>query len=181
MAKRTDREKKELLLQFVKLLGQGMDREEIEETLALAPGDYEPLLTRFYDQAESSFKSKSNLRIYLDYITRQAQFVRDLERCKLGLEKSNWKNAQGYVAAVKVQSEILDKLISQGQDLGLIKRIAERFVMIGGTDVRDMDLDSLNASIEAEILDVRKLQKGKLRKKKSKVLMFKSNVERSGS
>ena len=180
MGKRTDREKKELLLQFVKLLAQGMDREEIEETLALTPGDYEPLLARFYEQAESSFKGKSNLRIYLDYITRQVQFVKDLERCKLGLENSKWKNAQGYVAAVKVQSEICDKLISQGQDLGLIKRIAERFVMVGGTDVRDMDLDTINSAIDEEIVSVRKLQKGR-KKSGNKVLMFKSNAERSSS
>jgi len=180
MAKRTDKEKKDLLLRFARLLSEGVDREDIEQTLALAPGDYEPLLSKFYAEAETSFKSRSNLRIYLDYITRQSQFVRDLERCKLGLEKSNWKNAQGYVAAVKVQSEILDKLITQGQDLGLIKKIAEKFVMVGGTDVRDMGLPEINEAIEEEIISVRKLQKGK-RKKDNKVIMFRSNDDRTGS
>ncbi len=178
MAKRTEKEKQTLLIRFTTQLGLGYNKEEIEDNLGLNPGDYEPLLSRFYEQAESGFKSKSNLRIFLDYTTRQAQLVRDLERLKIALEGKQWKNGQAYVGAVKVQSDILDRIIATGQDLGLIQKIAEKFIMVGGVDVRDMDMPKLMNSLEEEIISVRKLQGGRKRgRKNNNVIAFKPNVD----
>jgi hypothetical protein len=173
MAKRTQKEKQDLLVKFTQQLGLGYNKEEAEENLGLMPGDYESLLSRFYEQAEAGFKSKNNLRIFIDYCTRQSQLVRDLERLKQALEQRNWKNGQAYVGAVKAQSEILDKLISTGQELGLIQKIAEKFIMVGGMDVRDMDMSQLMTSLEQEINDAEKLKKQRKRGK-SKVIAFDS-------
>jgi hypothetical protein len=171
MARKTQKEKQDLLVRFTILLGQGYNKEEIEEALGLLPGAYEPLLSRFYEQAEAGFKGKNNLRIFLDYSTRQVQLVRDLERLKQALEERNWKNGQAYVGAVKAQSEILDKMISTGQDLGLIQKIAEKFIMVGGTDVRDMDMKQLMGAMEEEINAAQKLKKGRRRGKNNVITL----------
>ncbi len=177
MAIRTEKEKQTLLVRFTSLLGLGYTKEEIEENLGLTSGDYEPLLSRFYIEAEQGFKSKSNLKIFLDYTTRQAQFVRDLERLKTALETRQWKNGQAYVGAVKTQSDILDRIIATGQDLGLIQKIAEKFIMVGGVDVRDMDMPAVMAALEKEIESVQKLKRNRGRGKSNKVIAFNSNRE----
>jgi hypothetical protein len=179
MAKRTQKEKQDLLVRFTQQLGLGYNKEEIEVNLGLLPGDYEPLLSRFYEQAESGFKSKNNLRIFLDYSTRQSQLIRDLERLKQALENRNWKNGQAYVGAVKAQSEILDKLISTGQELGLIQKIAEKFVVVGGMDVRDMDMKQLYAAIEEEINEAQKLRKSRKRGKSQVISLVSGGNEKT--
>jgi hypothetical protein len=157
LASQLSERKRKKLTQFVRLLAIGCDREEVIEQMGLNNSEYEELLENFYKEAERDFKGKSSLRIFTDYTTRQVQFVKDLEDLKIALQKMNWKNGQAYVAAVKTQSDIFDKIITTGQNLGVIVKTPDQVLFVGGRDARDMESDELDVAIKKELEEAKRI------------------------
>lgn len=144
-----------LLAEFVILLNQGKTREEIFSELAIGGPTFESLFSRYFDEAEQEIQSKTPLRVFSEYVGRQTELVRDLQGLKKTLKSLKYKNAQAYVMAVRTQSEILDKLIKTGQDLGLVVKTPDQVLLVGGKDARELDSDELELEVMREMENIR--------------------------
>lgn len=157
----------QILGQFIKLVNKGFSREEIIEKLDLKTNQFESLLGAFYTGLENEIESKSPLKLFAEIVSRKNKLFRDLENFKDAMEKgipkadgtpgAKWRNGQAYVMAVKAQDAILDSVVTTGQNLGLVQKAADRVHLIGDTDVRDMDADTIEAEIIKMFDDTKKL------------------------
>lgn len=151
---------------FSRLFSRGKTRIEICEYIGIDPGSprFEILQDRFYERAETQIKSKSPYKLFSEYIEKQSVIIQDLEGMKRSYEvapgaKSEGKGrgysqGQAYVAACKTQSDILDKIIKTGQDLGIIVKTPEKIELVNGRDPRDMSQDELTKELESHMAEL---------------------------
>jgi hypothetical protein len=175
-------DQKKKLAEFIILLNQGKTREEIIELMGLHPHQFEAFFRNYYEEAEAEQTSKTPMRIFAEYVGKQNQLCRDLEGLKDALS-DKWRNAQAYVAAVKTQSEILDKLIKTGQDLGLIQKTPDQVLMVGDRDAREVGADELESFVFTEMESIKGLvsKRGKKPKGKSNIIEFNTIKEQRDS
>lgn len=145
------------LARFVPLLARGFTKDEIIEEMGLHPSTFEALFSQYFESLENESTTKSPVRLFVEFITRQNQLVKDLEGLKEALQGQRYKNGQAYVAAVRTQSEIFDKLIKTGQDLGIVVKTPEQVLIVGGRDARDLDPDELELEVKKKMEETRKL------------------------
>ncbi len=172
------------LARFIKLLNKGQTREEIIETMGLNTNQFEALFGRYYNESEEEQQNKTPLRIFAEMVGRKQQLIRDLEDLKDFLKNKEYKNAQGFVAAVKTQSDMMNELVKLGQDLGLIIKTPEQLLLIGDRDVREMDHEELEQGIFKEMSDIRGMvaKRGtNMNKNAGKVLTFPGLAEQRES
>jgi hypothetical protein len=174
-------QRRNMLSKFISLLSRGKTRDEIEIELELAPEQYDDILEKYYKGAEEEHGRKSPLRIFVEIVIKKNQLIRDLEELKKHIkDKTNFKNPQAYVAAIRTQSDTYDSLIKLGQDLNLIVRAAGQIVLVDNKDIRDMNPDELSLALQREFQDVQKMIDKKPGQKKNKVISFPNLAEQSG-
>jgi hypothetical protein len=93
--------------------------------------------------------------IYEQYRTQQLQACAELENLAEAFKKSSQHNA--LVAAVKARSEILDRIVKMGQELGLIKRAAHEVEIHAKVDLRQLSIAELRVQLAKEVRDLKSL------------------------
>lgn len=168
-------QQRQLLADFAVCINRGKTRDEIINDLGISSDDFDKLHTKYYKQIEREQEGKSPLRIFSEYVSLQQEFVRTLWEFVEDSKKRNYKNAQAFVAGVRAQSEILDKIIKTGQDLGVIVKTPERLLIVDGNDARDMDSAELRHYTLRKLQQVQAMvEKSKKRRKQAKVIQFSS-------
>jgi len=177
-------ERREILAQIADLLGRGYSKDEIIEMVGLEAKSFEPFLNRIFSALEGDHSTKSPLRLFAEYTLRKNTIVRDLEALKDELRgknkppdaKKKWYNAQAFVMACRLQSDILDQQIKTGQELGIIERKPDGLVLINGQDPREMSDIELEDSIRKELMETVAMLEGT--PKRGKVLAFGADRKR---
>lgn len=92
--------------------------------------------------------NKSTEEVFLDYAWRQEQCVKDLDDTIEKIKTSNQHNAM--VGAVRAKSDIIDKIIKTGQDMGVLEKAPERKLVLKGVAIAGMDTKDLRKLISQE-------------------------------
>jgi len=87
--------------------------------------------------------------LFAEYKEKQMLAVRELEDLTVAFRES--KQYSALVTAIRTRSEILDKILKTGQDLGVIARTAKEFKISGQIDYRSMSLNEIRVALDKEM------------------------------
>ena len=138
-----------LMAQIAVCIAESKTLEETCDELDIRHQEYTKYKDVLYKRQETQISGKTELEIYTDYVLKQTKLIRDLEMLKKRFGLSKQYNA--LVGAVKTQSDILDRIITRGQDLGIINKTPDSINIIAGIDVRSMSDVQIRHRIEEEI------------------------------
>jgi len=96
--------------------------------------------------------------IFAEYREAQLLAARELE--DLAQIFRNSKQFSALVGAVKARSEILDKIIKTGQELGLIKRAAKEVHVRGKVDYEKLSIKELRVTLRREVDSMQRMIRG---------------------
>lgn len=173
------------LADFTDMLARGLSKDEIVDKLGLSINQFETLFSKVHSEGEAEHDMKTPLRHFLDYVMRSGAIGRDLENIKdelCGKDKTGkekrWYNGQAFVMACNAQLNILDRQVKVGQELGVIHRTPEGYLLIDGQDPRDMDEGELEDAARREIDELEQyIDNGPAKKKKkATILAFKATA-----
>ena len=131
------------------MMVEGGTDEENAAVMGLEAEEYQQLKAAMFDAKADEVRSRPTEHTYVQYMIDQAQNIRDLTNMIADFKSSKQYNAM--VGAVKVRSEIYDKLIKFGQDFGLIHKEAKKGELLVGHLIADMTNKQLKSAITAEL------------------------------
>ncbi len=121
---------------------------DIAAKMGLVWEEFVELKKALFDQERVEVSKKSVEDVYTDYRFAQARNAHDLtdmiERFK------ETKQGTALVSAIKLRSEISDKLIKVGQEFGIIKLEPKKQVL--GILVQDMTSNQLQGAVKEEMM-----------------------------
>lgn len=99
---------------------EGKDDYEIAKDINLSWDEVVDLRKQFYDNESSLARNESTEHTFVKYAMAQEACIKDLEKI---IEEygENKKNSTSVVSAIRAKSEILDKILKTGQELGLVE------------------------------------------------------------
>lgn len=120
---------------------------EICEELGLRWEELLELKRKFYDAEAEILRGRSTEHTYVRYVLEQRRCMTDLD---VAITKDN-KGNSSYVSAVRAKSEILDKILKTGVELGLIQRLADGGGYAAGEAIKSMNNKEFRGYIIQEI------------------------------
>jgi len=136
-------------------LASGKSDKEVQEEMGLSASEYNELKAAMFDQESENLRRRPVEHVYVDYMMKQAENVRDLSAMIAEFKRS--KQYSAMVGAVRARSEIYDKLIDRGQSFGLIHRQPERKEVVNGVIVTELSNKELRSMITSELAVLEKL------------------------
>ncbi len=144
----TASELRTLLYEMKLRVMEGDSDEEIMTLLGVATvAKYNELKRELYRQEASDLQTKSTEEVFLDYKWAQEKCMKDLDDAMSGIPE-NQPNA--LIGAIKAKSDIIDKILKTGQDIGVINKEPEKKVIIQGHIIAQMDNGTLRKLIAQE-------------------------------
>jgi len=153
----TAEEEREATARLMSLLMGGSTDDDARMIMGLTVAQYEQLKAKLFEDEAEKIRQKPSEHVYIEYMVNQLSCVKDLGKMVDAFRKTKQYNAM--VGAVKARSEIYDKLIKKGQELGLIAKEPERQEIIGGQTVINLTNVELKKTIVAEIQGINRLMK----------------------
>jgi hypothetical protein len=138
-------------------LGAGKSDLQIAEEMGLKTGEYNELKAEMYAWEAVDLHEKSTEEVYIDYMLRQRQCLRDLDQ--VATKFSTTKQYNAIVGAIKAKSDIIEKILKTGQDMGIIDKAPEKKLIIAGVLVADLSNRELRELITREVGSLDKLTK----------------------
>jgi hypothetical protein len=92
---------------------------------------------------------------FVEYRIHQHQNLKDLGDLISSLDSNKQYNA--IVGALRLRSDIHDKLVAKGQEFGIIKKEPERKEVVGGILVGDMDAGAVRGILMTKLSSLEKL------------------------
>lgn len=130
-------------------LAMGKSELEIAKELGVTIKTYQDLRKELLRQETTAMYEQTSEEVYLDYKWKQLQCVDAIDKAIAVYQSGN--NFNALVGAIRVKSDILDKLIKVGQDMGMLARVPESKMLIQGVVVAEMDNSELRKMITKEM------------------------------
>lgn len=127
----------------------------IMDKLGLMPDEYFDMKLRAVRSQVEAFRRRSTEEIYAEYVIQQAACIRELTG--LAATAHGKKDARALISAVKVRSDIYDKIIKTGQDFGIIEKKAERREIAMGVLMANLSDEDLRGRIFGELTGIQDL------------------------
>lgn len=122
---------------------------EIAEGMSLSAAAYNELKRELFRQETAAIYAQSTEEVFLEYAWKQNQCVTDLDVMINGFKTTKQYNA--LVGAVRAKSDIIDKIVKTGQDMGVLERAPERKMILHGVAVANLDNNGLRKLIAQEL------------------------------
>lgn len=171
---------REQMVQFTMLFASGFDRSQIISLMELGPSEYEKLFSSVVGLYEKEITATSPQKAYVHYVIKQTALMREIQQMKGKLSDadggklSDPKTAQAFLAAIKVQSDMADRIIRTGVELGVLERSRKGALSINGLDPRDAEDRELGEMLEKQISEARRIaNKGKSKGTGAKIFVLK--------
>lgn len=148
---------KEAIALIFERQADGKSDVEIMDEMGIGAEDYAALRATMLDKKADEIRLRPVEHVYVEYLIAQTQNIRDLTSMIGDFKVSRQYNAM--VGAVRARSDILDKLIKTGQDLGLVKREAIKHQLAGGIIIADLTNVQLKEMITKELSDLEKMMR----------------------
>lgn len=120
---------------------------EICDKLGLSWEELLDLKRKFFDGEAEILRGRSTEHTYVRYVLEQRQCMADLDAVIAEKDKGN----SSYVSAVRAKSDILDKVLKTGVELGLIQRLADGGGYAAGEAIKSMNNKDFRVYIVQEI------------------------------
>lgn len=120
---------------------------EICDELGLKWEELLELKRKFYDGEAEILRGRSTEHSYVRYVLEQRQCMADLDKV---ISEKNEGNSS-YVSAVRAKSDILDRILKTGIELGLIQRLADGGGYAAGEAIKSMNNKEFRVYIIQEI------------------------------
>jgi len=93
-----------------------------------------------HEVGDMDFKDNPH-RAYLSYKLRQEGIIKELEMLSHRLKNEGQPNAE--LGSIRARSDIIDKIMKSGQELGVIPREPKKHQILGGIAITEMTPDDL--------------------------------------
>lgn len=144
-------ERRTLLEELRTRIAQFQPDEKIKQEMGLVGRQFYELRYELYSTEVKKQQSKSIEDIYLEYSWRQTQCVEELDKLIASMRYAQVPTPGAAVQAIKAKSEIMDKIIKTGQDMGILDKTPERKLVLHGVAVADTDTGTLRKMIATEL------------------------------
>jgi transcriptional regulator with XRE-family HTH domain len=155
-------------------LAEGLTREQIATVLGLTTAQLAPIEKRVLANDGQRFLTKATAYRYYEYYLRQEQCIRDLEYFVQMIYNDAEKYAVAYknacdgkldedyklppkpsvqaaVMAIKAKSDIHDKTIRMGQELGIIEKRAKEIRVSGNINLAALPTEQLRLMLDKKL------------------------------
>lgn len=119
------KEQLERLSTFFSLLIEGVELEEISFKMGLSPSQIVELKNKLIDLKTEEVRNKPVEHVYVEYMLEQMKNMYDLTKL-IKKYDGDHRSMSAVVGAIRVRSEISDKILQRGQDCGLIKKTPQQ-------------------------------------------------------
>jgi len=137
------------------LLGEGKGEEEVAKACGVGEAEWAKFRKDCFEWAAEGVRGKSAGEVFVEYMLNQKRCIKDLE--VMAQRFDNAKHYSALVGSVKTRSDIFDKIIKMGQDLGLLEKRPERKEIVAGVLVAKMDDQQLRDVILGELRNLDEL------------------------
>jgi len=139
-------------------LSLGHDDAQIAEDLQISTQRYNDLKRELLRQGKDSLYAQTTEDTYLDYKWKQERCVDDLDnvidRLKLNVINGS---SNAMITAIRAKSDIIDRVVKMGQDMGILEKAPERKLILQGVAVATMDNNTLRSHIAEEMTNFAKV------------------------
>ncbi len=125
---------------------QGKKDGWIKKQLDLDAEDFEACKRFMLEEKSEKIRSQPREHFFIEYEAEQRRNIRDLDGLIKNLDSNSQYNA--LVGAIRLRSDITDKIVNRAQEFGLVKKeAAESKLTIGGVVVAQLDAAGLRKAI----------------------------------
>ena len=130
-------------------IGMGHNDLKIMEALDCTPSELRNLKEKLLKTETQALHNRTAEETFLDYKWRMMAVVDSLETISASASKARQFNAA--MGAQKAKAQVIDTIMTRGQDMGLINRAAKRTEVVGGMVVAHLDgaelLDAVKTAV----------------------------------
>ncbi len=136
---------------------KGLDDTEIMDVLGVDPEDYHEILSLMFSTKGDEVRRKTTEEHYVQYCLEQRRCIKDIDELTKNLNEKTQYNA--IVGAIRLRSDILDKMVERGQEFGLIAKAPEKRQIMHGHVLADLSDKDLKKKIAEQLTDMGDLVK----------------------
>lgn len=148
---------KEAITTLYAHLCEGKSDTDVMAAMGLSAEDYEAIKVAMFDAKAEELKAKPHEHVYVDYVIKQSENLKDLSKMVGEFYVSKQYNAM--VGAIRARSEIYDKLLKTGQEFGVIKTPKSDSDVVAGFLVANLSNKDLKDAIVNELKELNKMMK----------------------
>lgn len=140
-------------------LAQGMTEDEVIKEMQLRSiKDYNDIKKRMYDIETHRHADRTNNQLFIDYMINQKACLEDLDAAIRTYRDTNQANAM--VGAIRAKSDIVDKIVKRGEELGVLRKENNGVKIIAGLDITGLTNLDIKLRIKAELQQLDQLTRG---------------------
>lgn len=141
---------KQAIIRIYGALCDGDDEGDILDEMGLNTEEYEGIKEKMLEAKAQELKTKPVEYIYVQYIIDQMKNVKVLDDFIIK-NNTDKKSTQSLVGAVRARSEILNHIITKGQEFGIIKKAPNRSEVVAGVLIAEMSNIQLKKEITSSL------------------------------
>ncbi|PNX52102.1 MAG: hypothetical protein BV456_00725 [Thermoplasmata archaeon M8B2D] len=141
---------------FFELLSEGKKIDEISDIMGLENDELLKLKKDLIEEKSSDIKNKPIEHVYFEYFLNQLDNINELTNLILKFD-GNSRNYGGVVSAIRARSEIYDKILDRGQNLGVIKKTPSHVKNEHSVLIADLSSNELRKAIVEQYRKIAKL------------------------
>lgn len=132
-----------------RLLISGDDDETSKDKMGLDSETYTKVKVHMLDEKSRALRALPTEHVYVQYILDQAENIRELSDM-IGTFKTN-KQYNAMVGAVRLRADLHDRILTKGQECGIIHRQPERKELVAGVLIGDLSNNQLRRTLVGEL------------------------------
>jgi hypothetical protein len=135
----------EAMISLFEELSEGNTDASIMDLMGWNADTFQNVKRAMLEGKAEELRTKPREHVYVEYLISQSRNIQDLNDLVDTLDKKQQYNA--LVGAIRLRSDIHDKIIARGQEFGVIRKEAETKRIIGGLLVTDMSSSEIRTAI----------------------------------
>lgn len=141
-----------------KLLMAGESDYDAQFALGIDAPTYLKVKVHMLDMKAQALRSLPTEHVYVQYVLDQGQNIRELTAMMGQFKKTKQYNAM--VGALRLRADLHDRILSKGQECGIIHREAQRKEVIAGIVITDLTNLQLRGQLQTELNDINDMMNG---------------------
>lgn len=138
------------------MMVEGKTEDEIMDELGMDVATFRDARRFMLELKTEDIRLKPREHVYVEYCIAQEKNLYDLNDL-LEKSRSETKQYNAAVGAIRLRSDILNKMIEVGQEFGLIKKEPVRKEILAGLVVGELSNDDLKQAVRDQIVKLNKL------------------------
>lgn len=124
---------------------RGKRDKTIQEALGLDADQYAEAAKFLLEHRSEQLRDMPREHVYVEYVIDQKRNIKDLDDLIKNLDANSQYNA--VIGAIRLRSDIQNKILDRAQEFGLVKKEAERRELVGGIAIFELGAEDLRKKI----------------------------------